>query len=115
MISLISLTLFLLLSLLFSLFYFVFTAFNFANLNFCIINISVPLSKIMEEMPTPYCIRLLQIFCDLSPSSNWDITKKSSLDKNGGGHYTKLTKVFGLPLLWTFLTVFGPFCTIIRK
>ena len=100
MISLISLTLFLLLSLLFSLFYFVFTAFNFANLNFCIINISVP---------------LLQIFCDLSPSSNWDITKKSSLDKNGGGHYAKLTKVFGLPLLWTFLTVFGPFCTIIRK
>ena len=100
MISLISLTLFLLLSLLFSLFYFVFTAFNFANLNFCIINISVP---------------LLQIFCDLSPSSNWDITKKSSLDKNGGGHYAKQTKVFGLPLLWTFLTVFGPFCTIIRK
>ena len=100
MISLISLTLFLLLSLLFSLFYSVFTAFNFANLNFCIINISVP---------------LLQIFCDLSPSSNWDITKKSSLDKNGGGHYAKLTKVFGLPLLWTFLTVFGPFCTIIRK
>ena len=53
MISLISLSLFLLLS---SLFYFVFVVINFSNLYFWIIKISVPLSKIMEE-----------IFSDLFP------------------------------------------------
>ena len=45
MISLISLTLFLLLSLLFILFYFVFALIDFANLYFSVIAISVPLQN----------------------------------------------------------------------
>ena len=53
MISLISITLFLLLSFLLILFYFVFTVINFANLYFWIINMSFPTSKLKEENVSP--------------------------------------------------------------
>ena len=76
MISLISLSLFLLFS---SLFYFVFVVINFSNLYFWIIKISVPLSKIMEE-----------IFSDLFPLFKQGGQKKKASQVNE----TSIVKIY---------------------
>ena len=81
MVNLISLTLFLLLYLLFISFYFVFTLTNFADLYFWIIRISVSHSKIMEENVSTLFPRPLEIFSDLSPSSSREVKRNLPFTK----------------------------------